>query len=83
VGQPLDDLGTPALRGLSRQNVAANLSIKQHQLTVDRERCTLWMRYFSLATRLPAPTPGRTELFVVERTQPVGNGQLNKFHWKE
>lgn len=39
--QPLDDLGAPALRGLPRQNVSADLPVQQHQLTVDRQRGAL------------------------------------------
>jgi len=34
--QPLDHLGTPDLLGLLRQNIAPNLPVQQHQLTVDR-----------------------------------------------
>ena len=29
--QPLDDLGTPALRSLTGQNVLPDLPVKQHQ----------------------------------------------------
>lgn len=37
MGQPVDDLGAPALIGLPGQNIATDLPVEQHQFAVDRQ----------------------------------------------
>ena len=37
AGKAFDDFGTPALRGLTGQNLLSNLLVKRNDLTIDRE----------------------------------------------
>lgn len=39
--QPIDYLGAPPLLGLPRQNIAADLPVQPHHLSIDRQHRTL------------------------------------------
>ena len=52
--QPLNDLGTPALRALPLQNIPPNLPLQQHQLTVNGQWCPL-LRSVDAQLRLYKP----------------------------
>ena len=54
VRQALDHLRTPALLGLSRQNIAPDLPVQQHQLAVDRQ-CGALLRGVDAALEIGKP----------------------------